>query len=72
MHMNPTGARFIVASKTCSTKEISKPASSVFKVLYSQIENFYKNAKFLPNYNKVRVFKNSELIIQSLNNINKN
>ena len=32
MHKNQTGARFIIASETCSTKQISKSASNVFKL----------------------------------------
>ena len=52
MHKNPTGALFIISSKICSSKQISKSVSNVFKLIYSQIEFFYKNDKFLPNYNK--------------------
>ena len=47
---NPTGARFIIASKLCSTKQISKLVSYVFNLVYSKIENFHKNAKFLSNF----------------------
>ena len=52
MHKNPTGARFIIASKICFTKQFSKFVSNIFKLVYYQIENFHKNAKFLSNYNK--------------------
>ena len=69
MHKNPTGAHFIIASKTCSTKQISKSVSNFFKLADSQIENFNKNATFLSNYSKSRVLKNFDPIIQSLNNI---
>lgn len=68
MHRNRTGARFIIASKIFSTKQISKSASNIFKLIYSQIENAHKNTKFLSNYNKFWVSKNSDPIIQSLNN----
>ena len=54
------GARFIIASKICSAKQISKCISNVFKLVYSQIENFHKNTKFLSN---VWVLQNSDLII---------
>ena len=57
MHKNPTGARFIVASKHCSTKPVSKAISSIFKLIYNQIENCHRNAKFLANYNKFWVLK---------------
>ena len=70
IHKNPTGARLIIICKIFSTKQISKSVSNVFKLVYSQIENFHKNAKFLLNYDAFWVLQNSELIIQSLNNIN--
>ena len=35
IHKSPTGARFIIASKICSTKQISKSVSNVFKLVYS-------------------------------------
>ena len=53
MYKNPGGARFIIAFEICSTKQISKfVVSSVFKLVYSQIENFRKNAKLLSNYSE--------------------
>ena len=70
IHKNPTGAHLIIISKIFSTKQISKSVSNVFKLVYSQIKNFHKNAKFLLNYDAFWVLQNSELIIQSLNNIN--
>ena len=33
-HKHPTGKRFIIASKHCSTKLISKSVSLVFKLIY--------------------------------------
>ena len=50
MHKNSTGASFIIASKMCFTKQISKFISNPFILIYFQIENFYKNAKFISNY----------------------
>ena len=69
MHKIPTGAHFITASNICPTEKFSK--SNVFKLVYSQVENFHKNAKFLSNFNKLWVLQNSDTIIQSINNINK-
>ena len=71
MHKDPPGARFIIASKQCSTKKISKSVSSVFKLMYSQIENFHKKAKFLSNYNKFWVLQNSDPVISSIKRINR-
>ena len=71
MHKHPCGKRFIIASKICSTKQLSKSISAVFKLIYHQIENFHKKAKFLSNYNKFWVLQNSDPIINTLNTINK-
>ena len=71
MHKNPVGFRFIIASKLCSTKQISKSVSNVFKLIYTQIENFHKNEKFLKNYNKFWVLQNSNPVINALRDINK-
>ena len=69
MHKKLISARFIIAYKICFTKKISKSVSKhAFKLVYSQIEKFHKNAKFLSNYNKFWVSKNFDPIIQSLNN----
>ena len=35
MHKDPPGARFIIASKQCATKKISKSVSSAFKLIYN-------------------------------------
>ena len=72
MYKNAIGARFIIASKVRSTKQVSKSVSNVFKLfklVSSQIENIHKNAKLLSNYNKFWVLQNSDPIIQLLNSI---
>ncbi len=71
MHKTPSGCRFIIASKHCSTKSLSKSVSTVFKLIFSQVEKFHKNAKFLSNYNKFWVLQNSDPIIDTLKNINR-
>ena len=70
-HKTPSGKRFIIASKQCSTKAISKAVSNAFKLIYTQVENFHKKAKFLSNYNKFWVLQNSNPVIDILNRINK-
>ena len=47
LHKNPVGSRFIIASKNCSTKPLSKVISNVFKFIYNQVESFHKNATFI-------------------------
>ena len=67
MHKKPIGERLIIASKKCSTKKISKAVSSIFKLIYNQILNFQKNAKFLSNYNKFWVLQNVDPVLEKLN-----
>ena len=51
MHKKPIGARFIVASKVCSTKPISKVVSGVFQMIYNQVNKFHLKSKFYSNFN---------------------
>ena len=38
----PSGARFIIASKKCINKQLSKYVTSAFKLCYSQIDAYHK------------------------------
>ena len=71
MHKNPSGARFIIASKHCSTKALSKAVSSAFKLIFNQVERFHSNAKYLSNYNKFWVLQNADPVIAALKHINR-
>ena len=70
MHKNPIKHRFIVASKLCSTKQISKAVSSTFKLIQTQTENFHRASKFDANCNKFWVIQNSDPVLAELNKIN--
>ena len=70
MHKNPIGSRFIIASKNCSTKPLSKIISSAFKLIYRQVEAFHTNSKYFSNYNKFWVLQNSDPVLSILNHIN--
>ena len=71
MHKTPIAHRFIIASKKCSTKHVSKAVSNSFKLIFSQVENFHKKAKFVSNYNKFWVLQNVDPIITILKKVNK-
>ena len=47
IYKKPTAARFIIAFKLYSTKEIYKSVPNIFKLLCSQVENLIENANFL-------------------------
>ena len=69
-HKVPCGARFIVASSSCSTKPLSKAVSKVFRLLHDQINRFHTKSKFYSNYNLFWVVNNSKPVIDKLNVIN--
>ena len=70
MHKNPTKHRFTVASKSCSTKQLSTAVSNTFKLIHRQTENFHRYSKFDANYNKFWVIQNTDPVLASLNKIN--
>ena len=51
--------------------QLAKSISSVFKLIYSQLKDFYKNAKLLSNCNTLCVLQNCDTITNTLNKINK-
>ena len=70
LHKTPTGARFIIASKTCSYKPLSKTISSIFKLIYKQIENYHNKSQFYSNFNLFWVIQNSKPVIDKIKHIN--
>ena len=56
LHKTPIGARFIITSRKCSTKPLSKAVSKVFK-LY---KNFHEKSKFYNKYRKFWVVQNAD------------
>ena len=44
MHRAPSGARFIIAGKKCINKELSKHVTSTFKLCYSLIDAYHREA----------------------------
>ena len=70
MHKQPVGARFIVASKTCSTKPVTEVISRIFKMIFAHVESFHTKSKFYSNFKKFWVVQNSFPIIEKLKRIN--
>ena len=70
MHKNPIKHRFIVASKSCSTKQLSTAVSNTFKLIHRQTENFHRFSKFDANYNKFWVIQNVDPVLAAMNKIN--
>ena len=66
MHRTPAGARFIVTSRKCSIKVLSKAVTKAFKLVLSQIQSFHEKSHFYFVYKKFRVVKNSKPVIDRL------
>ena len=66
IHKTPDRAKFIIASKNCSTKPLSGVISKVFKMLFKHVEYFHKKIIFFSSYKKFLVMENSFPIIEKL------
>ena len=70
MHYSPPRCRFIVASSYCSTKPLSRTASSIYKHIFNQVRNFHRKSTFYKNYNRFWVIENSDPVIEKLQRLN--
>ena len=66
IHKNAYRKKFIIASKLCSTKQLSKSISSAIKLIYNSNENFHEKS-----CDKFRILKNCDLILNSIIEKNK-
>ena len=57
LNKNPIGSQYIIASKKCLMKPLSKAVSNIFKLIYSQIENSHHKSKSITNsgYSKMLI-----------------
>ena len=70
MHYSPPRCRFIVASSSCSTKPLSKLASTIYKHIFNQVRTFHSKSSFYKNYNRFWVIENSFPVIEKLSKLN--
>ena len=70
IHKTPIVWRFFIASKTRSTKALSKVISKVFKLDHHLMENFPNKSWFYSITKKIWVAQNSFQVINTLDNIN--
>ena len=60
MHKSLIGARFIIASKECVVKPLSKNITAVSKLLYKSMEKYYNKSKFNSRVNSFWVIQNKK------------
>ena len=70
LHKDPIKHRFIIASKLCTVKKLSKDITSIFKLAYEQVETYNNKARVFSGINAFWVIQNSEPVLLALNNIN--
>ena len=70
MHYSPPRCRFIVASSSCSTKPLSRLASSIYKHIFNQVRTFHRKSTFYKNYNRFWIIENSFPVVEKLSKLN--
>ena len=70
LHKTPTKSRFIIASKKCSVKQLSKDVTSIFKLAYNQIERYNQKTSFYSNINTFWVTQNSFPVLNAVEKAN--
>ena len=70
LHKEVIGTRFIVVSKNCSTKLISKVLSNAFKLIFHQRQSFYDKSYFYFLFKQFWAIENSEPIVEKNKKIN--
>ena len=70
LHKSPIKARFIIASKNCTVKKLSKEVTSIFKLAYNQIEKYNQKANIFSGVKTFWVIQNSQPVLNTINKIN--
>ena len=66
LHKTPVKFRFIIASKKCTTKTLSKDLSSIFSLFQRQIENYHKKAHFYSGIKSYWIVQNRDPVLQAV------
>ena len=70
MHKTPTQKKFVIVSRKCSTKTLSKAVTIDFKLILKHFESFLEKSHFGSDYKTVWVDENSKNVIDRLDQIN--
>ena len=66
LHKNPAKFRFIIASKHCTTKHISKNLSSIFTLFQKQIDLYYAKAHFYSGIKSYWIIQNRDPVLRAV------
>ena len=71
MHKTPIGARFIIASRQCVTKELSKDVASLFKLFMLQVKKYHERSQYFSGIKSFWVIDNNINVINTLKSLSK-
>ena len=66
LHKNPIKFRFIIASKRCTTKRLSKDISSIFTLMQKQIESYHNKSHFYSGVKTNWIAHNRDYVLKSV------
>ena len=66
LHKNPVKFRFIIASKHCTTKTLSKNVSSIFSLFQKQVDTYYKKSHFFSGIKSYWVVQDRGPVLESV------
>ena len=71
MHKNPIKARFIIASPKSSMKPLARTITSIFCLLFRQIQTYNDKCRFFAGVKTFWVVQNNKPVIDAMNRLNK-
>ena len=71
MHKNTIKARFIITSPKSSTKPLARIITSVFRLLFREIQTFNDKCNFFTGVSTCWVVQNNKPVIDAINGLNK-
>ena len=66
LHKTPVKFRFIIASKQCTTKTLSKDLSSIFSLFQRQIDTYHKKSHFYSGVKPYWIVQNRDPVLQAV------
>ena len=69
MHKPQIRPRFIIVSKQCVIKPLSKNITAAFKLLYKPVGNYHNRSKFYSEINSFWATQNNKRVIDTLHKL---
>ena len=66
MHKSPIGARFIIASNSCSNKILSKNVTAAFKLFYDSLRVYHDKIRYFSGIKTFWIAQNNKPVVDSL------